>query len=49
MRVVLAASSGEMPGAEATRRHEVSVMSVSTWKQQFLDAGKRSQEQPSNL
>ena len=39
MRVVLAVLSGEMSGAEAARRHGVSDMSVSKWKQQFLEAG----------
>ncbi len=48
MRVVLAALSGEMSGAEAARRHGVSDMSVSKWKQQFLAAGRqRLEEQPS--
>jgi len=48
MRVVLAVLSGEMSGAEAARRHGVSDMSVSKWKQQFLDAGRqRLEEQPS--
>ncbi|WP_414056535.1 hypothetical protein [Prescottella equi] len=37
-----------MSGAEAARRHGVSDMSVSKWKQQFLDAGRqRLEEQPS--
>ncbi|OQQ38489.1 hypothetical protein A6409_00890 [Prescottella equi] len=31
--------SWEMSGAEAARRHGVSDMSVSKWKQQFLEAG----------
>ena len=48
MWVVLAVLSGEMSGAEAARRHGLSDMSVSKWKQQFLDAGRqRLEEQPS--
>ncbi|WP_337926908.1 helix-turn-helix domain-containing protein [Prescottella equi] len=39
MRVLLAVLSWEMSGAEAARRHGVSDMSVSKWKQQFLEAG----------
>ncbi|WP_372487986.1 helix-turn-helix domain-containing protein [Prescottella equi] len=37
--MVLAVLSGKISGAEAARRHGVSDMSVSKWKQQFLDAG----------
>ncbi len=49
MRVVLAVLSGEMSGAEAARRHGVPDMSVSKWKQQFLDVGRqRLEEQPSD-
>ncbi|BCN85069.1 hypothetical protein RE0356_37100 [Prescottella equi] len=48
MRVLLAVLSWEMSGAEAARRHGVSDMSVSKWKQQFLEAGRqRLEEQPS--
>ncbi|NKS25793.1 helix-turn-helix domain-containing protein [Rhodococcus hoagii] len=39
MRVLLAVLSGKMSGAEAARRHGVSDMSVSKWKQQVLEAG----------
>ncbi len=40
--------SGEVSGAEAAGRHGVSDMSVSKWKQQFLDTDRqRLEEQPS--
>ncbi|MBM9835482.1 transposase [Rhodococcus hoagii] len=46
MRVLLAVLSWEMSGAEAARRHGVSDMSVSKWKQQFLEAGRQRLEEP---
>ena len=44
VRVVLAVLSGELTAAEAARRHGVSPMSVSTWKQAFLDGGTKALE-----
>ncbi|MEW2508332.1 transposase [Amycolatopsis sp. NPDC047767] len=42
VRVVLAMLSGELTEAEAARRHGASPMSVSTWKQTFLDGGTKA-------
>jgi transposase len=47
VRIVLSVLAGEMTGAEAARRHGVSVMSVSKWKARFLEAGVQGlQERP---
>ena len=39
-RLVLAVISGEITVAEAARRGKASEQSISTWKRQFLEAGK---------
>jgi transposase len=39
-RIVLSVVSGEMTGAEAARRNQVSEQSIFRWKQQFLEAGR---------
>ena len=40
-RLVVAVVSGELSVAEAARRSQVSEQSISNWKRQFLDSGKR--------
>ena len=41
VRVVLAVLGGEMTASEAARRQGVSVQAVLTWRDKFLDAGRR--------
>ncbi|MCB1026255.1 MAG: helix-turn-helix domain-containing protein, partial [Microthrixaceae bacterium] len=40
-RLVLAVLAGEMTTAEAARKAKVSEQSVSTWKRQFVEAGRQ--------
>jgi transposase len=44
VRVVLAVLAGEMTASEAARRHGVSTNAVLSWRDKFLDAGRRALE-----
>ncbi len=41
-RLILSVLAGEMSTAEAARKAKVSEQSVSTWKRQFIEAGRQS-------
>lgn len=43
-RIVLAVLRGEVSIAEAARREATSAVSISKWRDQFLDAGRRGLE-----
>ncbi len=43
-RIVLAVLAGEVPITEAARREQVSEQSISRWKADFLEAGRKMKQ-----